>query len=59
MLVRKLSLINFQWELLTGLYMLEPWEKLLFNCTVLLILATTLVATNELALNVLGVGARL
>lgn len=59
MLIRKLHLLNFQWELLTGLYMLEPWEKLLFNSCVLLSVATTVIATNELALNVLGVGARL
>jgi hypothetical protein len=50
--VRKLKLLNFQWELLTGLYMLEPWEKLLFNSIVIVILAAVVFASNELVANV-------
>ena len=37
-IVSRLSLLNFQWELLTGLYMLQPWEKFAFNSFVLLVL---------------------
>lgn len=37
-LIKKLSLLNFQWELLTGLYMLQPWEKLCFNSVVLIVI---------------------
>ena len=51
-MLSKLKLVNFQWELLTGLYMLEPWEKLLFNSIFVIIVAALVFASNELAQNV-------
>ncbi len=51
-MLSKLKLVNFQWELLTGLYMLEPWEKLLFNSIFVIIVAAVVFASNEVAQNV-------
>eukprot|EP01135_Chromosphaera_perkinsii_P000929 Nk52_evm27s153 gene=Nk52_evmTU27s153 len=38
-LVSYLKLKNYQFELTTSIYMLEPWEKMLFRVVLLLILA--------------------
>ncbi|CAG8466454.1 7185_t:CDS:2 [Acaulospora morrowiae] len=35
---RHLALKNYQYEITTALYMLEPWEKALFNSIVTIIL---------------------
>ncbi|KAK9721003.1 hypothetical protein K7432_003782 [Basidiobolus ranarum] len=52
-LTEKLSLKYYQYELITALYMLEPWEKACFNTIVLtglsLALYTTVVYVPEYA----------
>ncbi|ORY04335.1 hypothetical protein K493DRAFT_311417 [Basidiobolus meristosporus CBS 931.73] len=52
-LTEKLSLKYYQYELVTALYMLEPWEKACFNTIVvlgfLLTLYTTVIYVPEYA----------
>ncbi|CAG8526907.1 12563_t:CDS:2 [Ambispora gerdemannii] len=43
------ALKNYQYEVTTGLYMLEPWEKALFIGLTLLIYTTIFVLPDQLS----------
>jgi len=40
-----LSLKNYQYQVTTGIYMLEPWERTIFNATLVTILGMSVYST--------------
>ncbi|KAG0227580.1 hypothetical protein B0O80DRAFT_454195 [Mortierella sp. GBAus27b] len=49
-----LKQLNYSYEVTTGLYMLEPWEKAVFNSVVMVALLLTTYATYNYVFKLTG-----